>query len=63
MNAPDIRLGGPADARALLDLQHALDRESDFMLLEPGERESTGSEPSYADVSVLPYARARRTGY
>jgi hypothetical protein len=33
------------------------------MLLEPGERESTGSDPSYADVSVLPYAWARRTGY
>lgn len=34
----EIRAAQPTDARALLDLQHALDRESRFMLLEPGER-------------------------
>jgi hypothetical protein len=34
-----IRLAGPEDAGALLDLQHRLDAQSEFMLLEPGERE------------------------
>ncbi len=31
----------PPDARALLDLKRTLDDETDFMLLEPGEREET----------------------
>ncbi len=78
------RTAGADDAEALLDLQRALDAESEFMLLEPGERETTadplrarladdasylivaegnGELAGYADVSVLPYARARRTGY
>jgi hypothetical protein len=34
-----IRLAGPDDAGALLGLQHRLDSQSPFMLLEPGERE------------------------
>jgi RimJ/RimL family protein N-acetyltransferase len=66
------------DARALLELQHVLDTESEFMLLEPGERESRDipAEPSYlivaegndelagyVEVSVLPYARTVSTGY
>jgi len=34
-----IRLAGPQDADALLDLQHRLDAQSEFMLFEPGERE------------------------
>ena len=34
-----IRLAGPEDADALLDLQHRLDAQSEFMLFEPGERE------------------------
>lgn len=34
-----IRLARPADATALLALQHRLDTQSSFMLLEPGERE------------------------
>jgi ribosomal protein S18 acetylase RimI-like enzyme len=34
-----IRLARPADAAALLALQHRLDTQSSFMLLEPGERE------------------------
>jgi ribosomal protein S18 acetylase RimI-like enzyme len=76
-----------AHAAALLDLQLALDRESDFMLLRPGERDETvgaaaawladlrgpsyvllavagdGLAAGYIHVDVLPYARARRTGY
>jgi len=34
-----IRLAGPEDAGALLGLQHRLDAQPEFMLLEPGERE------------------------
>jgi len=34
-----IRLAGPQDAGALLDLQSRLDAQSEFMLFEPGERE------------------------
>ncbi len=34
-----IRLAGPDDAGALLGLQHRLDAQSPFMLLEPGERD------------------------
>jgi hypothetical protein len=37
MNA--IRLAAPEDAAALLALQHRLDGQSSFMMLEPGERE------------------------
>jgi RimJ/RimL family protein N-acetyltransferase len=33
-----IRAASPADAPGLLELQAALDRETHFMLLEPGER-------------------------
>ncbi|NGN62300.1 GNAT family N-acetyltransferase [Streptomyces sp. A7024] len=69
------------DAAQLLDLQLALDAESAFMLLEPGERDDRPPEIpppgasyllgafegerliGYVDVSVLPYARARRTGH
>jgi RimJ/RimL family protein N-acetyltransferase len=84
-----IRLAGPDDAGALLGLQHRLDAQSSFMLLEPGEREQapgplcarlqgqgrTGSFDLIAEVAegvspagwlsveVLPFRRARRTGY
>ena len=73
-----IRPASNGDAQALLELQHALDTESEFMLLEPGEREphDLPAEPSYLivaegndelagylEVSVLPYARAASTGY
>ena len=34
-----IRLAGPDDAAALLALQHRLDGQSSYMLLEPDERE------------------------
>ena len=33
-----FRAAGPDDAAALLALKRRLDRESSFMLLEPGER-------------------------
>lgn len=74
-----IRGVTPGDAVRLLELQVVLDEESSFMLLEPGEREGPVEvvEPSflllgveddgvaagYAHVEVMPYARARRTGY
>ena len=76
-----IRPVRAGDAEALLALQLALDDESAFMLLSPGERERTPrspivTEPSfvivaegtdhlegYVEVSVLPFARARQTGY
>ncbi|MFF0292426.1 GNAT family N-acetyltransferase [Kitasatospora sp. NPDC004614] len=84
-----IRLARPEDASALVALQQALDHESEFMLLEPGEREpdpesvearlagcADGRDPSYlvvaltgpvvvgyVDVTVLPFTRARRSGY
>lgn len=35
-----IRHALPDDAQALLDLKLALDRESSFMMIEPGEREA-----------------------
>jgi GNAT superfamily N-acetyltransferase len=37
----EIRLAGLDDAAALLALQHRLDGQSSFMLLEPDEREQT----------------------
>ncbi|WP_331766448.1 GNAT family N-acetyltransferase [Embleya sp. NBC_00896] len=70
-----IRPADPTDAAGLLALQATLDRESRYMLLEPGERGTELPDPSYrlicfdgepvgyVDVSVLPYARARGTGY
>ncbi len=89
VNDPLIRLARPGDASALAELQHTLDNETEFMLLEPGEREpdleplklrlaacAEGRNLSYlvvaldgpaavgyVDVRVLPYARAKRTGY
>lgn len=36
-----VRELGPADAAELLAMQHRLDEESAFMLLEPGERKRT----------------------
>ncbi len=39
-----IREATPRDAEALLALKRALDRESSFMLLEPGERTTSESE-------------------
>ncbi|MFI6908909.1 GNAT family N-acetyltransferase [Nonomuraea sp. NPDC050394] len=71
-----IRRAGTQDGERLLDLRLALDAESSFMMLEPGERDRTtdvgpfvvvaddsGVAAGYVEVEVLPYARARRTGY
>jgi RimJ/RimL family protein N-acetyltransferase len=73
----DIRFSGPGDDVALHELRSALDRESAFMLLEPGERDRQAELPQlsyrvvaadgrrlvgYVGVSVLPYARARHCG-
>lgn len=81
----EIRRAGAGDAARLLELQHALDGETRFMMLEPGERTETvgalasrlggqagwvllavdeeGLAAGYVEVEVVPYARARRTGY
>jgi RimJ/RimL family protein N-acetyltransferase len=83
-----IRLATPEDAPALLALQHRLDAQSSFMLLEPGEREQApgrlrarlqdqartgsfdlvaadelGDLAGWLSVEVLPFRRARQTGY
>jgi RimJ/RimL family protein N-acetyltransferase len=36
-----FRLAGPGDAAALLELKQRLDQETAFMLLEPGERDTS----------------------
>ena len=38
MESPRLRAAGPGDAAGLLALKQDLDRETRFMLLEPGER-------------------------
>jgi len=86
-----IRLAAAEDAGALLALQHRLDGQSEFMLLEPGEREQSPARlrdrllaqgpaggfdlvaegedgdgaglAGWLSVEVLPFRRARRTGY
>jgi RimJ/RimL family protein N-acetyltransferase len=39
-----IRVAGPPDAAALLELKRQLDRETSFMMFEPGERASSVTE-------------------
>ncbi len=84
-----IRLASPDDATVLLALQHRLDAQSPFMLLEPGEREQapdrlrarlqaqggaasfdliaedeeSGRVVGWVSVEVLPFRRARHSGY
>jgi len=36
-----LRIAGPGDAAALLQLKQQLDQETSFMLLEPGERDTS----------------------
>jgi hypothetical protein len=38
---PEIRVAGPDDAAALLQLKQCLDLQTSFMLLEPDERETS----------------------
>ncbi|MGW0731892.1 N-acetyltransferase family protein [Streptomyces sp. NPDC002851] len=57
----ELRIAGPQDADVLLNLQLTLDQESEFMLLEPGERDtdpshlrrrlSDNNDPSYTVIS------------
>jgi RimJ/RimL family protein N-acetyltransferase len=70
-----IRAASPADAPGLLDLQAALDRETRFMVLQPGEREADptdlrerlagqAGEVGHADPSFTIVAHKRRpVGY
>jgi GNAT superfamily N-acetyltransferase len=51
----------PSDAEALLDLRLALDHETPYMLLEPGER-STDTEQQRLKLRVL-LSAANGTGY
>lgn len=62
----------PGDAEELLRLQHALDEETAFMMLEPGERHSSAQQVremiqsySAAETSILIGAEAggQLTGY
>lgn len=41
---PRIRVAGPHDAAALLRLKQHLDQETSFMMLEPGERDTSTEE-------------------
>lgn len=41
---PRFREAGPGDAAALLALKQDLDRETSFMLIEPGERTETAAD-------------------
>jgi hypothetical protein len=50
-----IRMASPDDAAALLALQHRLDAQSRFMLLEPGEREQA---PDRLRARLLAQSRA-----
>ena len=74
----DVRVAGPEDADALLDLQQALDRETSFMLLTPGERPddaallrtrletiAQGADPAYVIVADTEarHAADRLAGY
>ena len=38
---PVLRIAGPDDAMALMELKQHLDEETSFMLLEPGERDTS----------------------
>jgi RimJ/RimL family protein N-acetyltransferase len=68
-----IRAASPADAPGLLDLQAALDRETRFMLLEPGERAADPADlrdrlarqadPSFTIVAYKPRPVGRPVGY
>ncbi|OIV38700.1 hypothetical protein BIV57_04425 [Mangrovactinospora gilvigrisea] len=53
-----MRPARPEDAAVLLALQQTLDRESDFMLLEPGERE-TDPAPLAARLDACATGRDR----
>lgn len=73
-----IRLATDQDTDRLLDLQTALDHETTFMLMEPGERQRHTDLPGrsyrvvavdderlvgHVSVTVQPYARTRHRGH
>ena len=43
MSGTRLRIAGPADAETLLRLKQRLDQETSFMLLEPGERDTSAA--------------------
>jgi hypothetical protein len=45
-----------SDAQAMLELFHKLDRESDYMLLEPNERQTTLEEQKGIGTALLSQA-------
>jgi RimJ/RimL family protein N-acetyltransferase len=61
---PVIREATPADAERLLELKLALDSETDFMMLEPGERSgAVTSRPSPNTVVFVAEGAERLDGY
>ena len=52
MEGPRLRAAGPGDAARLLALKKDLDRETSFMLLEPGERRENRSDVA-ADLAYV----------
>jgi RimJ/RimL family protein N-acetyltransferase len=66
------RAAGPGDAAGLLALKQELDRETSFMLLEPGERRDTAEEVAAGldamagaanSVVIVAEAQGRLAGY
>lgn len=57
---PVIRLARPGDASSLLELQLQLDRETEFMLLEPGER---GLDPGPLEARLADCADRQDPSY
>jgi ribosomal protein S18 acetylase RimI-like enzyme len=62
---PEIREATPADAERLLELKLVLDSETDFMMLEPGERGTEIADEASGLNSVVIVADdgARLVGY
>jgi ribosomal protein S18 acetylase RimI-like enzyme len=50
---PEIREATPADAERLLELKLALDSETEFMMLEPGERATEIADEASGPNSVV----------
>ena len=49
-----LRVAGPGDAAGLLALKQALDRETPFVLLEPGERTESVDDVAAAEPGDPP---------
>jgi ribosomal protein S18 acetylase RimI-like enzyme len=59
----EIREAGPADAEKLLALKLALDSETEFMMLEPGERSGVDESPASNAVVFVADDGERLVGY